>query len=208
MKRWLVVLWVCGASGALAEGQGWSAVGGRTVPVRATALTVEAGWPGVDVGWVHGVAPGVNLGLRAGLVYGLQGLLTSVVPGLEVRGLLKVRLLDLEVVSLALTFEPGAFFAGQPGSPTRAGLVLPVGLKLGVAASSAVSVAVLLEVPLWLELGAGAGWDLPLLSGVGVEYFVSSQLALFAQVRLGPTLRPAATALLTLDARLGVAFEF
>ena len=208
MKRLLAVLVLSHATLALAEGQSWSTVGGRTLPPGANAFALEVGWPGLDVSWRHGAVPGLDVGLRAGFIYGVQGLLSSVVPGLEVRGLLKARLLDSDVVSLAFTFEPGAFFAGPVGGPTRAGVVLPVGLRLGVAASSAFSVGVLVEVPVWAELGPGGGWNIPLLSGVGLEYFFTSQVAFFAQVKLGPSLRPTGAAALSLDARAGVSLEF
>jgi hypothetical protein len=194
-----------GALGARAEGQAWSAVGPRTIAVHSSALEVEAGWPGVGVALLRGVSPGVNVGGRVSLLYGVEGLVRTVVPGLKAQGLLKLRFIDTDRLALGLTFEPGPFVLAPPKAPGRVGFALPVSLRLGVAASSAFTVAVLVEVPLWLEFGPAGGVNVPLLSGVGLEYFVTSQLAVFFRGRLGPTLRPSGIAELTFDGGLGLA---
>jgi hypothetical protein len=206
MSRLVVLVMLVGAGAVRAEGQPWSSVGARTVPLQGNVLQVEAGWPGLSVGWLHGAAPALSLGARLGFIYGVQGLVREVVPGLQAQALLKLQLFDTGRVSMALTFEPGTFFVGPGGGVARFGLLLPVGLRLGIATSSAFTVALLVEAPFWLQFGVG--FNVPLLSGVGVEYFVSSQLALFFRGTLGPTLRPGGASELTFTGSLGVAFEF
>ena len=87
-------------------------------------------------------------------------------------------------------------------------LVLPVGLRLGIAASSALTVAVHVDFPMWVEFGQFGGFNFPILSGGGAEYFITSQLAVFAKARIGPTLRTLRQAEVTFDASLGVAWRF
>jgi hypothetical protein len=188
-------------------GQTWSIVGARTVEPGANVFEAAAGFPGLAVSYLRGVAPGLNLGGRLSFVYGIEGLVREIIPGVKLQGLLKLRLLDSERVSLGVTFEPGPFFHAPYGAVTRAGFALPVGLRLGIATSSAVSLALQVEVPLWIEFGPTGGFNVPILSGVGIEYFLTSNVGVFFRARLGPTLRPSRLAELTFDGLLGVGFR-
>lgn len=195
-------------SHASSAGQTWSAVGARTVEPQANLIEVAAGFPGLSVSYLRGVAPGLNLGARVSFTYGVEGLVRDVIPGVKVQGLVKVRFIDSERVSFGLTFEPGPLFVTPYASQTRAGFALPIGLRLGVAASSAFGLALLVEVPLWIEFGPSGGFNVPILSGIGLEYFVTSKVALFFRTRMGPTIRPWRLAEFTFDAALGVALKF
>jgi hypothetical protein len=201
------------AAGASAQqeptGQTWSAIGPRTVEPGANSVEVAAGWPGLSVGYSRGIAPGLNLGARVAFVYGVEGMIHYVEPGFKGQLLLKWRFLDRERVSLGLTFEPGPFFHAPAFGGTVAGFSLPLGLRLGIVASSALTVSVLVDLPMWVSFGPGSEFNVPVLSGVGVEYFVTSTLALFFRTQLGPTIHAASGyAELTFQASLGVAFKF
>ena len=39
---------------------------------------------------------------------------------------------------------------------------------------------------MWVEFGLFGGFNLPILTGGGVEYFITSQLAAFVRARIGP----------------------
>lgn len=216
MHRWVVVSAALAAllhaMPAEADGQRWSAVGPRTVEPGGDAVDVSVGWPSLAVSYAKGVAPGLNIGARASWAYGVEGQLRDPMQGVKLQALTKVRLFDGERVSFGFTFEPGvlAHFPGG-GGLTRVGFALPVGLRLGVAASSALALGVLVEVPMWLELvtGGPAVFNLLLLTGVGAEYFLTSDVSLYARAVLGPTLLPASgAAVLTLDARVAASFHF
>jgi hypothetical protein len=146
--------------------------------------------------------------VRLSFNYGLEGLVTRVVPGAKVQGVLKFRLLDKNALSLGLTFEPGPLFWADRFGNAFVAFSLPVGLKLGVAVSSALTLGFTFEMPLWIEFGAGGGANLPLLPGLGLEYFIKSELLVFFRTRMGPTLRPRGVFELTFDAQLGVGYRF
>ncbi len=212
---WLCLAVVLGADGLGADeplpgpqGQRWSAVGARTVGEGGNALEAGLGWPGLSVGYARGVSSRVELGGRLGLNWSLQGLVTRPLAGLTVQGLLRVKLVDGDVASFAITFEPGPLFAVERSGNGLVGLSLPVGVQLGVAVSSALGLGLTFDAPLWLQFGAGGGLNVPLLPGLGVEYFITSALPVFFRVRMGPTVRPAGTVELAFDARLGVAWRF
>jgi len=188
------------------QGQSWSLLSGRTVGDGRGAIEAVAGWPAVSVGYLRGVAPQFDVGVRAGFVYGREGLLSAVLPGLKVQGLLKLRLMSAGALSVAATFEPGPFFNIEYGQAVW-GFSLPLGLRVGVAASSALTLALSFDVPLWVQFGPTGGLAVPFLPGVGVEYFVKSDLLIFARGRIGPTLRQNRLAELALDLSIGLGWR-
>lgn len=190
------------------SGQRWSAVGPRTVAQGSNQLEVTAGFPGLSVGYLRGVAPQLNLGVRGSFHYGVEGMIRDLVPGVKLQGLLKVRFFDEGRVSLGLTFEPGLLVHTPYLRSQRLGFAFPVGLRLGIAASSALNVAVTLDLPMWVEFGVYAGFNLPILTGAGVEYFVTSNLAVLFRLRMGPTLRSYQVAEFTFDGAMGIGYRF
>ncbi|MBL8909252.1 MAG: hypothetical protein JNM17_00990 [Archangium sp.] len=190
------------------SGQSWSAIGGKTLPPGANTLTAEVGYPGISGAYLRGVAPGINIGARVGFVYGVEGLFREGGPGLKVQGLLKVRFVDAGQISLAVGFEPGFFVIGSYLQGSRSGLALPIGFRLGIAASSAIAIGVHVDFPMWIEFGQFGGFNLPILTGGGAEYFITSELTVFARARIGPTIRTLRPAEVTFDAALGVSWRF
>jgi hypothetical protein len=203
---WLALALAAPLAHAEDVGQTWSIVGPRTIAPEQNAFEFGAGWPGVSAAWVRGVAPGFNLGARLSFNYGIEGLVRQIAPGLKAQATLKVRFIDTERVSFGLTFEPGPLFHFPQGSSNVIGFALPVGVRLGIAASPAFSLALLVEVPLWIQFGVTGGLQVPILSGVGLEYFVTSTLGVFVRARVGPTIGPYSTEL-TFDGTIGVGFK-
>ena len=121
---------------------------------------------------------------------------------------MKLRLLDSGRVSLGVTLEPGVLYYASFLQGTRVGVTVPVGLRLGIAASSAIAVAVLVDLPMWVEFGPFGGFNLPILTGGGVEYFLTSQFAVFFRARIGPTLRTGRPAEVTFESSLGIGYRF
>lgn len=190
-------------------GQTWSAVGPRTAVPGARVLEAEVGYPRVSVGYWQGVLSGLNVGGRVSFAYGFEGMLRDVAPGFKVQGLLKYRFFEGQQVSFGVTFEPGLFVHSSFVQGTRTGLALPVGVRLGIAASSALAVAISVDAPFWFEIGRYEGWNVPILTGGGVEYFITSQWVVFFKARIGPTLRGGGRATeVTLDASLGAGYRF
>lgn len=195
---------------ALAEedvGQTWSVVGARTLAPGKQALQADLGYPNLSVQYLYGIRSGINLGVRVGFAYGVEGMLREVAPGARAQFLLKLRFLDTERLSLGLVVEPGFIAYNSYLQGGRFGVALPIGLRLGIAASSAFQIGVSLDLPMWAEFGPFGGFNVPILTGVGAEYFVTSDLALFVRIRLGPTLRTMRPAEVTMDAAVGVAWR-
>ncbi len=190
------------------EGQRWSVVGARTTGAGANSVEGGIGWPGVSVTYLRGVTSSVDLGGRVSFNYGLEGLITRVVPGAKVQGVVKFRAFDSGPLSVGVSFEPGPLFALDRFGNGLVGFSLPVSLKVGVAVSSAITLGFGFDVPLWIQFGPGGGVNVPLLPGLGLEYFIKSELAVFFKTRMGPTLRPASVIELAFDAHLGVGYRF
>lgn len=213
MRGLLLMLVVSGLAFAeevqdLNAGQPWSAIGPRTVAPGANVIEGSVGYPAISASYLRGFSPGLNLGVRFGFVYAVEGLFREPAPGFKGQVLLKWRFFDSGRISLGLTFEPGVFTHGSYLQGSRTGIALPVGFRLGIGASSALSISVLVDLPMWVEFGTFGGFNLPILTGGGAEYFITSQLAVFARARIGPTIRTQRPAEVTFDASLGVAYRF
>lgn len=170
------------------EGQSWSAIGARTLGEGNHALTAKAGWPGIFAGYQRGLLSNLDVGGHLGFIYAVEGLVTDTYPGMKLSGWVRYRLWGNEKMALAVVSDPGLFFTVLAGV-SRWGLSIPVGLRLGIAASSAVGLSVSFDVPFWIGFGTGGGANFPLLAGGGVEYFLTSELALSLTARMGPTIR-------------------
>jgi len=196
------------------RGQGWSALGAQTVGDGALALHVEGGFPGLQLGFLAGLGQ-VDLGARVGFNYQFEGFTHRYyqISGLRGQGLLRVNLLKSRSVNLALRFEPG-FFTYFTRNATDVGLILPAGITLGLPVSSALNVALTFDVPLFVLWGdeiGGWGQDgvyVPIEFGAGLEYFLDRNIALTAQTKMGPALRPYGGAEFALQFLVGVAFKF
>ncbi|MEW6433585.1 MAG: hypothetical protein AB1730_18925 [Myxococcota bacterium] len=200
---------VASGTARLATGQSWSAVGAKTVGSGANVLQFEAGWPGLSASYLRGAAPRFSVGARFGFVYGVEGLVRrALAPGLKLQLLARLTLLDQGRISLGLSFEPGPLFHFY-NIGTLAGFSLPVGFRLGIAASSALQLAVLLELPFWIQFGSLSSFNIPVLTGIGVEYFIQSELAVYVRIRMGPTIfSRGVPAEFTFDGAFGVAWRF
>lgn len=193
---------------AASEGQRWSVVGARTTGAGGNSVEGGIGWPGLSVTYLRGVSSNVDLGGRVSFNYGLEGLITRVVPGAKVQGVVKIRAFDSGPLSAGVAFEPGPLFAVDRFGNGLVGFSLPVSLKVGVAVSSAITLGFSFDVPLWIQFGPGGGVNVPILPGLGLEYFIKSELAVFFKTRVGPTLRPLGVIELAFDAHLGVGYRF
>lgn len=195
------------------RGQGWSSLAAEPVGDGALALHVEGGFPGLQVGFLAGLGQ-VDLGVRAGFNYHFEGFTHGYyrISGLRGQGLLRVNLLKSKSVNVGLRFEPG-FFTYFTRHTTDVGLLVPAGVTVGLPVSSALNVALTVDVPLfvlWGEEIAAFGQDgvyVPIQFGAGIEYFLDRGIALTAQTKMGPGLRPYGGAEFALQFLVGVAFK-
>jgi hypothetical protein len=174
---------------AVARGQGWSTLAGKTLGSGSTALIGHFGWPGLSFGVLHGTSPVVDVGAQLVLNYGMEGIVTQVIPGIKVQGLLRVRLFDRGRFNAGLKFAPGPFFYFGGGGFTVTGITLPISGVLGISVGSAVMLNLGMDVPLYVTFGTFGGLTLPVLAGVGAEYFIDRRLAVSFNTRMGPSIR-------------------
>lgn len=189
--------------------------GGKTMGSGKTAASVQAGWPGLQVGVLHGIAPRIDLGGRFSFNYGFEGLVNFVVPGFKLQGVMRGALLERGKLNLGVEFAPGPlFYFGQTASHfgTTVGLTLPVSLVAGIQVGSAIMLNFPLEMPMFVTFGSNGGLFFPVLVGAGVEYFIDSNLAATFKVRMGPTVdtresRRRNNAYFTLETMIGVEYR-
>lgn len=203
-------------------------VGATTAPTNATFLEVGFGWPGLHAGVVRGFTDQLQLGARFSFNFGVEGMMNGVVPGLKLQFLVHFKIWENNKFSLGVRFEPGpmvyfytsasinnCFFdqfgnvvCGRNTSAT-AGLAMPLGVRLGIIASPAVAVGVSFDIPLWLQFGTTTSLQVPILMGLGVEYFLQSNLLLAVTLKMGPTLSSIGNqAVFTFEGKLGGAYRF
>jgi hypothetical protein len=212
--------WVLASTAALAQeegsysrGQGWSLLAGDTVGAGRNVLSAQIGWPGVSLGLLHGGTSSFDIGGKFTFNYGQEGLVEIVEPGIKFQAWVKLRLVNTPQATLALVFQPGPFFYFHDGD-TDVGLALPVALVAGIPVGSAIMLNVGLDVPFHVYFGTGGGPVFPLLAGGGLEYFISRDLSVNFNVRMGPSIFPEAgrrgrsEAYFTLEALMGVGWRF
>ncbi len=206
----------------------WSVVGALTAPMNANVVEGGLGWPGLHISFLRGITPQLELGARFTFNYGVEGLVGAIVPGLKFQALVRFKFFDNGKISFALKFEPGPLFyfyptnggfgcttdpfgtliCGRSGS-TVAGLTIPIGMRLGVVASSAINVGVSFDLPMWIAFGRVATLYVPVLTGIGAEYFLQSNLLVSFHVKMGPTLSSGGgQAVFTFESKLGVGYRF
>jgi hypothetical protein len=205
-------LWLAADSEAIASAgpTGWSTLSGKTIGAGQTAILAQLGWPGFSATLLHGVAPAMDLGGRLTFNYGEEGIVTQVVPGIRLQGVARLTFFDNGKLNFGMQFEPGpvVYFTSFQ---TTAGLVLPVGLRLGIPLSEAFLLSFGVEAPVFRIFGSSGGWIFPVLFGAGLEYFVAPNLAATLNARAGPSVdtrgfRPVSN--LALEALFGVAYRF
>jgi hypothetical protein len=185
----------------------WSMLDGRTVG-GGDAFHLELGWPGLTVSYLHGMADRLDLGLRLSLNYGYEGYpRLSGIPGVKLQGALRVGLFDAGKLGLALSFQPGILYYSFRGGGSTVGFTLPVALGLNVALSDALNVGASLDVPLWITFGPFSTATVPVLFGVGLEYFLDRGLALTFRMKMGPAINSAAGAELMFSSHIGIAVK-
>ncbi|WP_257459732.1 hypothetical protein [Archangium lipolyticum] len=209
---------LCVSSAAVAQegvsygrGQGWSVLSGQTLG-NGTALVGQVGWPGLSLGLLHGATNKFDIGGKLSFNYGREGIVTSVVPGLKLQAWLRLMLLESSRVNLGVSFAPGPFFYFYERY-TDVGLSLPIAFTLGIPVGSALMLNAGLDIPFYVIFGSGGGAVVPILAGVGLEYFVDRNLAVTFNVRMGPSIFPyddfryRGRARFTMEAMFGIAYR-
>src|SRR5215470_285661 len=71
------------------SGQEWSAITGKTLGEGATAVHLQAAWPGVSLTLAHGYSPSFDYGGTFTFNYSYEGDVRVAYPGVKLQGYLK-----------------------------------------------------------------------------------------------------------------------
>jgi hypothetical protein len=163
----------------------WSATAAQTIGLGNTAVTAEAGWPGVAFTYLRGVDELTDWGLHAGFNYGLQGTstrLTGGTIGLAYRHTLG----SLSDTGFTLEAQPGAVLYSRSGSALF-GVGGPVGVVAGFRLDARLTLDAAFEVPILVSFANPAGVLFGPAFGGGGEYQLTNNLAVTLRLRIGPS---------------------
>jgi hypothetical protein len=186
-------------------GQGWSLYGGQTVGAGSNVIAGQVGWPGVSFTYLYGAASQLDFGLRLTPInYGFEGRFV-VRAGLKLQGVVRLSLLDAGRFSLGLEFAPGPLVYW----PSQWGLAFPIKLQMGLGVGSAMTLSFGIDFPMFVTFNFDSSLYLPILGGVGLEYFIDRRMAITFNVRMGPSIRTANnTTAFAMDALIGASYKF
>ncbi len=191
----------------ISRGASWSTVTAKTVGEQTNALEAKAGWPAISATFLRGLTDRLDVGGRLSFTYAEEYLLGPPLPGFKAQAVLRVLFLEGDRVNLGLHVDPGLLFHfGR--ARTDVGLALPVGVVLGVPVGTTLNVAFAVDVPAWVRFGTVAALFVPILFGVGAEYYLDPSFALQLTARAGPSLGvTTGVVALAFEGRAGLAFR-
>jgi hypothetical protein len=228
MKRVVAAMvLVCGlaahARSTRAGEQSWSVLTGKTVGASRNVFFAQAGFPGLSLELRHGSSPTMDIGGRFTFDYGVEGMTGFVEPELKLNFVLKLALLRQSQFDLALEVDPGVavyFEGGQVCVPspfggtvcsgsggTHFGPSIPIKLVGGIPVSRNLNIDFGLDTGVSIFVTSGTSVVVPILFGGGVEYFISSRLALTFDLRMGPVVGSGA-ATFGMKTEIGLALPF
>ena len=174
----------------LGSSQRWSLNTGETVAQDRNAVSVEAGWPGISLGYTKGLSDTTDIGARFDLLYGVESTTTTQF-GLGFRVPYRVVLSRSGATSILVHADPGVKL--YTTSPATFALQVPVGVALGYGVSNNLRVEVGADLPVTLGLSPSADLVLAPMVGGGVEYRVDRDLTVGLDTRFGPVFVPTAS---------------
>lgn len=192
-----------------ARGQGWSTLAHQTVGAGSTTLGVQLGFPGLNIGVLHGLQNGLDVGGRLSLNYAHENIVTLLYPGVKAEIVGRLKLFDGARLGLGLNFGLGVVSSFPPASSAIIAMTLPVGLVAGIPIGSALMVNLGIDLPWFVTFGAFGGLTAPILAGVGLEYFLDRSLLVSLNTRMGPAINPriGRSAEFAFQAQLGIALK-
>jgi opacity protein-like surface antigen len=166
----------------------WSLIGAETVGDGQHAISAEIGWPGVSLGWTHGVTAYTDVGLRFDLLYAIDDT-THTRFGLGARVPLRAVAVRGDLASLFVHMDPG--FSAYPSDPSRWGIRLPVGGAVGFQVTPQSRFALSMEIPITFVVQPGASIDIGTQFGASYEWFTDRHVLVGFDSRFGPVFHSA-----------------
>ena len=168
------------------SGDHWSIVTGETVSPNRDALSFELGWPGVGIGYIHGLSDRADVGLKFDLLYGAEGTSnTRIGMGLHVP--LRIVASRRDKLSIELHVDPGVrFYGSKNDSGSDFVIGFPVGVVLGIQATPEFRIGAGFDLNMAVIATHGGYFEVAPLFGISAEYFVDKQLLVGLNTRFGP----------------------
>jgi hypothetical protein len=180
-----------------AKGLGdWSVVGSE-INTGKPFEDVQAGWPNVNFGYTFNLGKTSDMGLRFGLLYGLEGT-TSTQFGLGLWAPIRFQLSHSEKFNLVFHVDPGVriYFAGSTcvaggyfcvdTSKTQFAFTFPVGLVGGFPVAHNLEIGGGLDLNLALNVTSPVNFVIGPWAGPYVEYhFDNPNIAIGLNTRFG-----------------------
>ena len=164
----------------------WSVATGETVSPSHDALSFELGWPGVGVGYLHGLSDRADMGVKFDLLYGDEGTNNTRV-GMGLRVPLRLVTHRRDKLSIELHIEPGLrFYGSRDFEGSKFVIGFPVGAMLGIQATPELRLAAAFDLTMGLVTTQGVHFEVGPQFGFAAEYFVDKQLLVGVDTRFGP----------------------
>jgi hypothetical protein len=171
----------------------WSLNGGDIV--RGDMIAGEFGWPDASFQWAHGVSPNLDVGIRASLLYGIEGT-TFTAIGFGFKVPIRIQVVHSGKVSLLVHIDPGLkVYASEPllGNHVAFGPEFPAGFQLGIHVIPDGMITFGANLNMWVDVTPPRGADpffvLNPLFGPGFEYHVDHNLGIELTTGFGPAVR-------------------
>ena len=168
------------------RGQGWSFFSSQTAGASATVFGAEAGFPGLSLTALRGLQDRFDIGGRFSLVYAFENMPRLIYPGLKAEVFGRIHLVDTGRFGLGVNLGVG--FLTTFAWTNVFGISMPIGLVLGIPIGSAMVASLGLDMPLFVTFGGSGGLTVPILAGVGFEYFIDKSLMVTFDMRMGSAL--------------------
>lgn len=164
----------------------WSIATGETVSPARDALAFDLGWPGISLGYIHGLSDRSDVGLKFDFLYGFEGTTTTSIGfGLGVP--LRLVAVRRDKISVMLHIDPGVRTYVTGFDTAAFGIRFPIGALLGVQVTPEFRLAAGVDLPLALGITPG---PVQLLIGpafgAAMEYYVDKDLLVGLNTRFGP----------------------
>jgi hypothetical protein len=184
------IVWagLCAAAAFTAAGQAradWGLHTGDPLRPGDNMVYGEIGWPDFSVGFQHGMTDIVDLGVRFSVIYGAEYTAHPLV-GMGIRVPVRISPIQRDKFSLMIHVDPG--FKFDAFSPVKFGLWLPVGVEVGIHVTREATVAVGMDMPIFINFTNGVYGAIPILFGPGFEYHINEHIAVGLNTRFGPSI--------------------
>ncbi|HVP68288.1 MAG TPA: hypothetical protein VMT17_13625 [Anaeromyxobacteraceae bacterium] len=196
-------------SGAKGLGD-WSVVGAE-IDTGKPFEDVRFGWPDVDFGYTFNVSRSMDMGIRFGLLYGVEGT-TYTSFGIDLYTPLRFALAETSDLKILFHVDPGlklytsgyghsstCYAGNQPyactvtGGPAQFGFMFPVGIVAGGSVAPGLEVGAGLDLNMTLFVTSPVNFVVEPMVGPYLEYHVpSSGLAIGINTRFGVAIPTAA----------------